>query len=343
MSAPSTTTRPSAPAPVFGRPQTLAPTRPVIDFRSRIKKGPQTTPPSLFIYGVEKIGKSTAGADTDSPLFMCAENGLKGDAFAEVAHDSPQTWQEVLALLDWLIVEAHEYKTLVVDTLDWLEALLYAYICLRDNKAGIEAYNFSKGQKEVAPEEFKQLLSRCDKLLRKGIAVVFLSHSMVKAFSNPTGDNFDRYQPKGNPWITGLVKEWCDVVLFAHYLEWTDKDSAKAKAKATGGKIRVVETERDAAWDAGNRFGLPPQMELDMSQILSAIAAGNGSLLDSGELRAEIDALVPLLSEKGQTRVALDLESAGTNAATLSKILNTIRATVARIQEAQQPTITEEN
>jgi hypothetical protein len=87
--------------------------------------------------------------------------------------------------------------------------------------------------------------------------IVLVAHTHIKTFKNPEGDDFDRYELKLHIKAGGLLKEWCDDVLFAHYETYAvnRQDEKKAKGFSTG--ARVVETVRTAAWDAKNRHKLP--------------------------------------------------------------------------------------
>jgi len=80
-------------------------------------------------------------------------------------------------------------------------------------------------------------------------------------------DGYDRYELKLTKQVAPLLKEWADLILFCNYkinlVEGSDK-----KVKAQGGKERVMYSERRAAWDAKNRFGLPEEMPMKADQIL---------------------------------------------------------------------------
>jgi len=106
--------------------------------------------------------------------------------------------------------------------------------------------------------------------LKRNLEVIFLAHATIKAFADPAGDNFDRYIMKGHDKFTGLIKEWSDVVLFARHEVYVKKESkAATKGKAIGG-ARVVHTNWNAAWDAGNRLSLPETLPLNYDAYAEA-------------------------------------------------------------------------
>lgn len=292
-----------------------------MDIKSLIKKGPTTRPPKIMLIGVEGVGKSTAGANMPSPVFMCSESGLVGPQFADVPNFTPKSWKEALEFIDVLATDPGDFKTLVVDTLDWLEPMLYAKVVADAKKPdikNIEDFGYGKGY-VLAQNEARQLIARLDKVNAAGMNVLLLSHSQLKTVKNPTGEDYDHFESKINAKVGGIFKEWADAVLFARFEVFTRKDGLKAKAY--GGDTRVVETTHSAAWDAKNRFGLPEQMPLDMGSILEAITHGAG---DEQKLVKEIENLVGELPVDKADKTIEWLKKPHT-ATELRKVLNNVK------------------
>ena len=303
-----------------------------MNLASLVKTGPTKNPPRIAIIGVEGVGKSTAGAQMPNPIFLCAEDGLVGKQFEGVANASPATWTDTLAFLDILANETHDYKTLVVDTVDWLEPKLYAFICDRDSTkdkklTSVEDYGYGKGY-VVACNEFRGLLAKLEILNRKGMGIVILAHSQIKAFNNPTGENYDRYELKVAKQIGSLTKEWVDAVLFARFETYTKKDGLKAKGM--GGANRVVHTSHCAGWDAKNRYSLPELLPFDMPLIMEEIKKGQPASAD--ELISEIKSLIPAMTEDQQAKTTAWLANPQT-IPVLVMFLNKIRTTTSQTQE----------
>lgn len=292
-----------------------------MDIKSLIKKGPTTRPPKIMLIGVEGVGKSTAGANMPSPVFMCSESGLVGPQFNDVPNFTPKSWKEALEFIDALATDPGDFKTLVVDTLDWLEPMLYAKVVADAKKPdikNIEDFGYGKGY-VLAQNEARQLIARLDKVNAAGLNVLLLSHSQLKTVKNPTGEDYDHFESKINAKVGGIFKEWADAVLFARFEVFTRKDGLKAKAY--GGDTRVVETTHSAAWDAKNRFGLPEQMPLDMGFILEAITHGAG---DEQKLVKEIENLVGELPVDKADKTIEWLKKPHT-ATELRKVLNNVK------------------
>lgn len=243
-----------------------------------IKKGPSTRPPKIMLIGQEGVGKSTAGAKMPNPVFLCGESGLVGQQFADTPSFTPTSWAESLAFCEELASNPSGYKTLVIDTLDWIEPMLYAHVVQAAKKneiKHIEDFGYGKGY-VIAQQEARKMLAVLDKVNAAGLAVLILSHSQLKTVKNPEGDDYDHFESKVNTKVAGIFKEWCDAVLFARFEIYVRKDGMKVKAQ--GGTERIVQTTHSAAWDAKNRYGLPEVMDLDMSEIYTRIVSGKSSV-----------------------------------------------------------------
>lgn len=287
-----------------------------------VVKGRLQKPPRVLLYGVEKIGKSTFAAASESPIFLCAEDGtseLDVERFPE-----PRTWAEVLEALDALAADPHGYKTLVIDTLDWLEPLCWAFVCAKGHKSSIEDFGYGKGY-NAAVDEWRVLLARLDRLRSaRGMGIVLLAHSWIKQFKNPTGDDYDRHELKVHAKSGGLIKEWCDAVLFATYETYTHSKDGRTKGVSTG--ARIVHSQRMAAWDAGNRYDLPESIPLDWATFAEHVKSHRPA--DPAVFRARIEALLASVDEKMADKVRASVTAAGDDSAELARITDKLSAKV---------------
>jgi hypothetical protein len=89
------------------------------DLLQRITTGRTSAPPRLLVYGTEGIGKSTLASHAPRPIFIQTEDGL-----GEIdCHKFPlaNSFDDVVGSLEALRTEKHDYQSVVVDSLDWLE------------------------------------------------------------------------------------------------------------------------------------------------------------------------------------------------------------------------------
>lgn len=240
----------------------------------KVTKGKQIAPHLLLLYGPDGIGKSTFGAGAPSPVFLGPE---KGTMNLDVARfPSPNSWSDVIQAVDELGSSNHDFKTLVVDTLDWLEPLVYEKVCKDYSVNSIEkaAGGYGKGYREAFNHmvDFRERLS----FLRenKGMNIILLAHSKVTTFEDPaTEQGYNRYELKlqdaNSVSIRSMWREYVDAVLFCNFQTFSKGEGKQARGIST--RERKIWTERDAAFDAKNRFGLPFEMNLDWNEYNSAV------------------------------------------------------------------------
>lgn len=235
---------------------------------SKIKRGGEFLPPRVLLSGPEGIGKSTFAASAPAPLFISQEQGLTG--LDHVARLTPESYTDVVATVDELTKDSGEFKTLAIDTTDWLERSIHSFVSKRDGQPNIEGYGFGKGYK-VAEFELSLLLNKLDTLReRQKIGIILLSHVQIKTFTAPGGDAWERYEMKGHKGFTGILREWPDACLFATYEVFKTKTAGSRTEKTVGGG-RIIQTTWSPGWDAKNRLNLPEVLDLSYEAFAAAV------------------------------------------------------------------------
>jgi len=230
----------------------------------------------ITLYSTEGLGKSTFASRAPSPVFIDAERGtreLDVDRihFDEEGRTTPASFTEILLALRALENDPHSYKTVVIDTLDAVEALIWSHCCDRDGKAGIEDYGYGKGY-VVAIDQWRVLMSYFERLRdRRGMNIITLAHSAIKTFKDPASDGWDRYQMKLHQAAAGLIKEKSDIVLYGAYETLTAKNDKTKRTQGVSTGKRIIHTVHNAAWDAKNRHGLPEEMGLRGKEFWEAL------------------------------------------------------------------------
>lgn len=306
--------------------------RPVRMTLQAVQKGKKRGAYRMLIHGVDGVGKSTFGADAPDPIFLGAEEGTE---HLDAAHfPAPQTWDDVLDAIRTLTVEASTYKTLVVDSLDWTEPLLWQAICARENVASIDEAcgGYGKGY-QAALDGWRVFIAALERLQReRGMNVVLLAHSFIKPFKNPEGEDYDRYIIKLNEKAAALVREWCGGVYFANYETFVVKDKAK-RVRGVSTNARLLHTQRTAAYDAKDRYGLPESLPLSWAEF--AAAAERGQANDPDVLKEEIRRKATLLSPDLGKATLESLQRVGDDARKLSQLNDWANAKVAEKAEKE--------
>ena len=269
---------------------------------AQVSNKPTTKPFRLFLYAVEKFGKSTFASMAPAPVFIAVDDGLAqirdpNTGLMPSHFPQPESWGDVIECIDELIEQPHQFKTLVLDPLGWLETMVYAeYIRLHPKTEKgevvheIDDYGWFKGQRG-AVDVWRILLARLERLMAKGMNIILIAHCAVKSFKNPSGPDFDRYVPAMDERGANVLKQWCDAIIFGNYESIAFKGKDDTKAKGLGGSKRSMFTERRDDYDAGNRYGLPREMPFDFGEFYAHV---NGSRFDETieSVRKEIRDLV---------------------------------------------------
>ena len=297
---------------------------------SSLVRGKQTKPLRLLIFGVEGIGKSSFAAGAPNPIFIEVEDGTS--QLDIVRFPRPESWTEVLEAIETLTKDVHNHQTLVLDSLDRAEQLLWDHICKRDGEPNIEAYGYGKGY-SAALDEWRLFISALERLQRaKPMHVVLIGHSTTKTFKNPEGDDFDRYELKLHVKASGFLREWCDAVLFANYETFVQKEKNK-RVKGVDTGARLIFTQRRAAYDAKNRFALPDFLHLSWAEFESAVKAAQPA--DPAALASEIERKSKILGGKLEADAIAAIKRANGDATKLAQLNDWCNAQIGKKGQEQ--------
>jgi hypothetical protein len=236
-----------------------------------IKKNTELLPPRIMLYGPHGLGKTTFGAGAPNPIFILTEDGLgqiEADHFP-LATTFSQV-QEALASL----TGEHDFQTVVIDSLDWLDNLVWEEI---NTKYDAKDLAYGKGA-VIAADYWRKVLDTLNVLRSKGMASILLAHCEIKRFDSPEVEPYERYQPKLQARSSALVQEWCDMVLFTNYktlVKTTDVGFNNKVTRGTSTGERIMHTNERPAYLAKNRYNLPDQLPLEWSALAEAITGNN--------------------------------------------------------------------
>lgn len=228
--------------------------------------GVQPGPRRILLYGTAGIGKSTFGAAAPNPIFIQTEDGL-GDIDC-ARFPLAASYEDALEQLKALYVEDHDYQTLCLDSVDWLERLIWTRVCADVEKTSIEEIGYAKGY-IFALRYWKEFFDGLAALRqKKGIGILLIAHAEIRKFDPPGESSYDRFGPRLHTKALSLVFEWCDEVLFLNYKTYAKKqDDGGKRTTAVGTGERVLYTQERPSHLAKNRLGLPEQMPLDWLEL----------------------------------------------------------------------------
>ncbi len=242
---------------------------------SSVTNGKQSQPPRIMIYGSEGVGKSTFAASAPKPIFIQTEDGL-----SEIdTSKSPlrTTFDEVILQLQAVRDEEHDYATVVIDSLDWLERLIWDRVCADYGVKSIEKADggYGKGYTH-ALTYWRQVVKLLNDIRSKrNMAIILVAHAKVERFEDPEHPAYDRYTPRLHKAANSLICEWVDAVLFATRRMRVDADTGKAAPVGADGGERVLRTNGSPAYSAKNRYSLPSEIALSWQAFVDGLTVAS--------------------------------------------------------------------
>ena len=273
----------------------------------------------LVGYGPEGVGKSTWASGAPSPIWLPLDNRT---AHLDIRRlPQPATWDEALEGLRCLENEKHDYKTVVVDPVNWLEAKL-AEKLTGDPLVDLTNWkSFNKGWDAAVPH-WRLLVSQLERLWLRGMNIILLAHCNVRPFNDPEGPGYDRYELALDKKAAGLLKQWVDYVLFMKQEAVGKIDQATKRARGQETGRRLIHTTWTAAFDAKFSGSMPSDLEMSWSAFHEAARAAKKRI---EELRARIAQLASELKDEATfTKVRQYVADAGDDANRLEEIVNAI-------------------
>jgi hypothetical protein len=232
----------------------------------KITSGKQSRAQRVVIYGVESVGKSTFAAKFPKPLFLDIEQGT---SHLDVDRCDIGSWKQLTDSLTEC--RSSDYKTIVIDSADWVERLCIEDLLASSKKTSIEDFGFGKGWVMVA-ERMSRMLASVDTLIDAGKNVVLIAHSKIVRFEAPDAlAAYDRYELKLSKQSSPLLKEFADELWFLRFKTKVSTTDT-GRGKGIGGKERILLTTHSAAYDAKTRSGLAEELPLVWESVAHLFA-----------------------------------------------------------------------
>jgi len=250
-------------------------------------------PPRVVLYGPPKAGKSTFASEAEKPIFVTTEDGV--DSLPVDQYPKAKDYTTLFKTVEKIATESHDYKTIVIDTLNGATELCAKMVC--DNQfggewiseKGREGFNaYARGWDSVATEMpmLMELLDECR--TARDMTVIMLSHTGLHTVKHPSDGDYTKFAPDIDKRVWAKWSKWCDIILRADYdycIRQSD-DNRKGRAEI-GDTTRWIYSVGNAAQDAGTRVGyeLPEKMSLSYALFADALAGGDdGANKEASEL-----------------------------------------------------------
>jgi len=264
---------------------------------TKITRGRIESPPRVLVYSPPKIGKTAFAAGIPGVVFLAAEQGTQEFDVSRVppirkcegtGSKHACGWSDVRGWLETFASSPHDFRALAIDTLDWLEAVLFSHLVAIDPKGRtsiVEAHGGYGKAYDLAVEEWRRVAALLDRCNARGMAIVLLAHSQIAKHHDPLTDEIDTHRLKMHKGGAGFWAEWSDAILFAGF-ELVRAAGTDA-VTSTGRRVLHTTPHAQFAYLAGNRYGLPPVLDLSWSALQAALSESSPSAM-----LAELEALL---------------------------------------------------
>jgi hypothetical protein len=255
-----------------------------VSMLEQVQRGRISKPPRIMCYGQEGIGKSTFGSQAPKPIFIQTEDGL--DEINCDKFPMATKYDDVTEALADLRREKHTYETVVVDSMDWLENLIWDKLCDQHSVTSIEKVDggYARGYTH-ALKYWREIINHLNVLRnQRGMVIVLIAHSKVERFEDPESSSYDRYSPRLHKHAAALVSEWVDAVLFATRKIRTQTEDAGFNRKRTiahvlgkDGNERILRCVGGPSCVAKNRYAITEVLPLSWAAFIQEMSNNQSS------------------------------------------------------------------
>ena len=208
------------------------------------------TEQSILVYGLPKIGKSTLASQFPNTIFLATVPGLNN---LEVFQVQIKTWIDLQDAIKELHKGKHNFKTIVIDTIDNAYKLCSEYICKQNDIKHESELGYGKGY-ALIKQEFEKVITLTANM---PYGFLLISHSNTKEIETRTGKK-TVIVPTLHYKVLDGVLALMDIILYC------DIDYDKE-----GKPTRIMHTKPSDKFTAGDRTGkLPAKIKLNYNEFV---------------------------------------------------------------------------
>lgn len=247
---------------------------------ANLRRATAFKPPRLLFYSEPGMGKTTLASEFPDHVFLQIEDGTPADAeitsFGEL-----NDYADVMSALGALYMEDHAFKWVVIDSVTYLQKLVFAETCARGDdkgnaKAHIEDFGYGKGY-VYCQRVWEDFLTGLRALRNdRNMGIVLIAHSIVERFDDPETVSYDRYEIDLHAKSVGMIEREVDGILLLKkpvhiQTEKQGFDGKRAIAQGSSNRIQIC-AQGKPAYIAKNRYGIPETLDFVRGKGYAALS-----------------------------------------------------------------------
>ena len=244
-------------------------------------------PPKTTIEGEAGVGKSFFACSAPKPFVINTDDGIDeillrvpdimvADAVPVGDNEAnAKLYDSIIDTLTELAKEKHDRKSIIIDSLDRLEILAQAKVCVEHSIKAPEDLGYGKAY-VYARGKIQRVLAGLNYLRdEKGMEPICVCHTQIRTINKPTLEPYDVFTLKLHKSASADIMEWSDAVLFLTFkmiIQKKDTGFGRKDSRAINTGERIILTSGSQGVDCKNRFGLPPEIPAEYSEYHKLIA-----------------------------------------------------------------------
>ena len=253
----------------------------------KYKREAMERPPKTTVEGEAGVGKSFFALSAPKPFVINTDDGIdeillhKPDIMVADAvpvgdiEGNAKIFDGILNTLTELAKEKHDRKTIIIDSLDRLETLAQAKVCVEHAIKAPEDLGYGKAY-VYARGKIQRVLAGLNYLREhKGMEPICVCHTQIRTVNKPTLEPYDLFTLKLHKSASADIMEWSDAVLFLTFkmiIQKKDTGFGRKDSRAVNTGERIILTSGSQGVDCKNRFGLPPEIPAEYGEYHKLIA-----------------------------------------------------------------------